>query len=198
MQRSTGKELALRAGELRDLLKEAVDHHKHTMAARSSVENGQQLALFHAWQAGVRLNKMKELVGHGNWEKWVESNFCDPNDLTIRMAQIYMKIDNDNAELRRIRAPKTKHVSFLKFDTVRKHAIGFVPDKEQPEHSGNAKFPRLSSFVNIGNEYEKLRYRHTEGLQLVDFDEAREETKDIYQFLRWLHGDEKKNPWQKE
>ena len=61
------KPLAVRRTELKNLLNEAVEHHNHVETARTAVENAQQLALFHAWQAGIRLNKMKELIGHGHW-----------------------------------------------------------------------------------------------------------------------------------
>jgi hypothetical protein len=196
MQKSTnGKELAVRKEEIRDLLKEAIEHHKHTEAARNAVANGQQLALFHAWQAGIRLNKMKELVGHGNWQDWVEENFCSPRGVSYQTAVLYCKIDNDNAELRDAK-PNLQRVRDLKFDTIRKYAIGFVPEKDQPEHNGNIKFARLVSFLNIVNEFARLKQRHVEGLQLVDFNEAREETGELYHFLRWLHHDAQANPWE--
>lgn len=185
------KELAVR-DELRDLRKETLDHHNHCDAARAAVENNKQLAMFHAWQAGIRLNKMKALVGHGNWQEWVAVNVRGISERTVRL---YCKIDNDNPELRDVK-PNRQRVADLKFDTIRKYAIGFVPGKEQPKHMGNEKFPRLVSFLNIVNEYTRLRQRHVEGLQLVDFDEAREETEALYQFLRWLHGDRGANPWE--
>jgi hypothetical protein len=203
MQKSTGKELAVRKTELNALLKETLDHHKHCESARGSVGSAQQVALWHGWQAGIRLNAMKALVPPGDWLDWLDLNFCRPADVTIRTAQIYMKIDSDNSELRD--SAKTKRVSHakpdlqllsnLKFDTVRKHAIGFVPEKDQPKHKGNVKFERLVSFLNIANEFNRLQYRHVSGLQLVDFEEAREETGELYLFLRWLHGDSVENPW---
>lgn len=205
MQKSTnGKELAIRKEEIRDLLKEAIAHHKYCETARGSVLSAQQVAMWHGWQTGIRLNEMKELIGSGNWQDWLELNFCQEADVTIRTAQIYMKIDSDNSELRD--KAKTKRVSpgkpdlqlltRLKFDTIRKYVIGFVPEKDQPEHDGNIKFPRLVSFLNIVNEFARLKQRHVEGLQLVDFNEAREETGELYHFLRWLHHDAQANPWE--
>lgn len=185
-----GKELAIR-DELRNLLKETIDHHRLCDAARAAVENAQQLAMFHAWQAGIRLNKIKALVGRGNWLPWVAANVRGISERTV---EIYLKIDNDNPELRNVK-PNPQRVADLKFDTIRKYAIGFVPEKEQPDHEGNIKFRRLVSFLNIVNEYALLRQRHVDGLQLVDFKEAREETADLYQFLRWLHGAARANPW---
>src|SRR6266446_7683007 len=66
-----GKELAIR---LRDLIRETLDHHKHCEAARAAVANVQQLAVFHAWQAGTHLNKMKARVDHGNWQESVAAH----------------------------------------------------------------------------------------------------------------------------
>jgi hypothetical protein len=43
-----------------------------------------------------------------------------------------------------------------------------------------------------GDEYARLKQRHVEGLQAVDFEEAREETGELYCFLRWLHGEIKR------
>ena len=112
-----------------------------------------------------------------------------------------MKIDKDNAALR----PKVQRVgqgeidfqllARLRFDTVRKYAIGFVPEKKQIKHKGNVKLEKLVSFLNIVNEYEKLKHRHTHGLQLVDFEEVREETGELLDFLLWVHNRSESNPW---
>jgi hypothetical protein len=203
MQTSTGKEMIVRKEEIGVLLNEAVESHQSCEAARRAAGKSQQIALWHGWRAGVRLNKIKSMLPSGDWLDWLDLNFCRPCDVTIRTAQIYMKIDSDNAALRQ--TANTKRVSHvepdlqllskLKFDTIRKHAIGFVPEKSQPQHQGNAKFARLVSFLNIANEYARLKQRHVDGLQLVDFDEAREETVELYQFLSWLHGHRETSPW---
>ena len=106
-----------------------------------------------------------------------------------------MRIDNQNPKMRDVKNPNTAHVRYLEFDTIRKYAIGFVPEKDQPEHKGNQKFSRSVSFLNVVNEFDRLEYRQTNGLQLVDFDEAREETKRLYLFLKWLQGESEENPW---
>jgi hypothetical protein len=105
-----------------------------------------------------------------------------------------MKIDTDNAHLRDL-PPNRQRVANLKFDTIRKYAHGFIPEKGQPNKEGDIKFPRLVSFLNITNEYNRLKYRHVNGLEGVNFPEARDETVELYQFLRWLHGDDPRNPW---
>lgn len=189
------KPLAVRRTELKNLLNEAVEHHNHVETARTAVENAQQLALFHAWQAGIRLNKMKELIGHGHWLNWLDINFCKPHGLAERTAHAYMKIDTDNAELRHVK-PNPQRVADLKFDTIRKYAYGFIPEKAQPNKEGDIKFPRLVSVGNIVNEYNRLKYRHVNGLEGVDFQLAKKDTVELYQFLRWLHGDTSRNPWE--
>jgi hypothetical protein len=196
MQRNIDeKSLAVRKTELKSLLTEAAEHHHHVEAARTAVANAQQLALFHAWQAGIRLNNMKKLVGHGNWQSWCESNFCKPFGISDRTARLYMKIDTDNAHLRDLPANRQR-VADLKFDTIRKHAYAFIPEKPQPNREGDIKFARLVSFDNIVNEYNRLKNRHINGLESVDFQEAKEDTVELYKFLRWLHGDASRNPWE--
>lgn len=188
------KSLAVRKTELIDLLNEAVEHHNHVEAARAAVANAQQLALFHAWQAGIRLNKMKTLIGHGGWRDWLEGNFCKPRGISYQTAVLYMKIDKENAELRNVDA-NIQRVRDLKFDTIRKYAYALIPEKAQPSNEENIKFPRFVSFLNIVNEYKRLKFRHISGLERVDFDEAKGETMELYQFLRWLHNDTSHNPW---
>src|SRR5213080_1436977 len=153
MQTSAGKELAVRKTELGVLLKETLEHHRHCKAARGAVGNAQQLAMFHAWQAGIRLNRMKALVGHGSWMDWLELNFRGSR----QTAELYMRIDKQNPHVRDLKKPNCQHVGNLNFDTVRKYAIGFVPAKDQPEHKGNVTFGRPISFLNIANEYARLK-----------------------------------------
>jgi hypothetical protein len=193
---SDDKSLAIRKTvELTSLLNQAVEHHNHVGAARGAVANAQQLALFHAWQAGICLNNMKRLVGHGNWENWCQINFCKAFGISDRTARLYMKIDTDNADLRNL-PPNRQRVADLRFDTIRKYAYRFIPDKAAPHKEGDIKFPRSVSFLNIANEYSRLKHRHISGLEHVDFEEAKEETVELYQFLRWLRGDDSRNPWQ--
>ena len=191
------KPLAVRRTELKNLLNEAVEHHNRVEAARAAVANAQQLALFHAWQAGIRLNNMKRLVGHGNWQNWCETNFCHPRGISYQTAVLYMEIDKENAELRNVDA-NIQCVRDLKFDTIRKYAYGFIPEKAQPNKEGAIKFPRLVSVGNIVNEYNRLKYRHVNGLEGIDFQLAKKDTVELYQFLRWLHGDTSRNPWEAE
>jgi len=189
--------------ELNALLNQAIDHHSQCEAARASVLDRQRVALWHAWHVGIRLNQMKALVRRGDWVDWLEMNFCQPLKISIRTAQLYMKIDSDNADLRE--QAKTQRVApteadlqeltRLKFDTIRKYAFTFIPEKHKPFKDLDIKFSRLYSFINIINEYNRIRYRHVCQVHEVDFVDVREETKELYQFLRWVHGDSEQNPW---
>jgi hypothetical protein len=182
---ATQKQLALtKTADLRQLTKEAKQFYAEAESARSIVENGAMTALENAWQCGKRLNAIKAIIGHGNWLTWLENHWPE---LTERTSQLYMKIDNVN--------PKARRVSDLEFDTIRKHRLTFVPDKEQPNKHRDVKLERLATLGNLVNEYERLKYRHQQGLQRLNFEKVRKETVDLYQFLQWLHGDRDRNPW---
>src|SRR6266480_4262143 len=99
------------------------------------------------------------MIGHGNWLPWLNRAF--PN-LHTRRAQRCMLLAALN--------PNATNVSQLQIESVRKLSLSYVPEKERPEHKGNIKLPRLVSFTNIVNEFNRIEYRHTSGLQLVDFD----------------------------
>ena len=187
MQTSTTQKqlVANRAGEIRQLAEDAKQFHAEAEEARAAAEYHVTTAIEKAWQCGKRLNAIKAIVGHGNWLPWLRNNWPE---LTVRTAQSYMKIDHDN--------PNALHVAHLKFDSIRKYRLALVPEKTQPNKEGDIKFARLVSFLNIANEYNRLKYRHVNDLQEVDFQEAKEETVELYQFLRWLHGDADRNPWQ--
>jgi|GEM_PF-2793954 len=201
---STTKETILhKKSEIGDLLKEAIEHHGQCEEARASVIKRQQLALWHAWQVGIRLNQIKALIRRGDWEDWLELNLCEPLKISIRTAQLYMKIDHDNPHLReevktqRVAPTETdlQVLTKLKFDTIRKYAFTFIPEKEQPNKHLDVRFPRRYSFVNIANEYNRIRYRHVCGLHEVDFADVRKETEELYQFLQWVHGRSERSPW---
>jgi hypothetical protein len=203
MQKFTGKEIAALKTQISELLNAAIKYHQECENARRIVEDSQKIALWFGWNAGLRLNKIKPNIPVGDWLDWLELNFCKPANCAIRTAQIYMKIDNENANLRSTletqrvaRAlPDLELLAQLKFDSIRKYAISFVPEKAQPEHENNIKFPRLALFANIVNEFERLFNRHVDGLQLIDLEEVREETKSLYRFLKCVHETPDLNPF---
>jgi DUF3102 family protein len=186
MQDSIEKQLiANRAAEILQLAEEAKQLHAEAEEARAAAERNVTTAIEKAWNCGKRLNAIKAIVGHGNWLAWLTSNWPE---LKVRTAQSYMKIDHDN--------PNALHVADLKFDSIRNYRLSLVPEKPQPNTDGDIKFARFISFLNIANEYNRLKQRHIDGLGDVDFEEAKEETVELYQFLRWLHGDVSRNPWE--
>ena len=189
--------------EIKELLKEAIEYHGRCDAARASVTERQQVALWHAWQVGIRLNSIKLLIPRGDWTDWLDLNFCRPLKISVRTAQIYMKIDHDNANLRdKAKAQRVapNEVDFqllanLKRDTIRKYAYTFIPEKSHPYKDKDIKIGRLYSFGTIINEYCRVRTRHVCGLNEVNFKDVRQQTDELYRFLQWLHGDSKENPW---
>jgi hypothetical protein len=176
MDSPKGQELALRKKGIARLLQLAIKHHKAAETAVKQVEANKRRALTHAWRCGRALNKIKPLVGHGNWQGWVELTFCKPHGLSYRTAALYMKIDADN--------PNVQRVADLKFDTIRKYARQFVPEKARIEHPGNEKIPRLTHHLTVLNEFNRLKYRHDAGLQRIDFAEVRRDWRPIYEWLK--------------
>jgi hypothetical protein len=187
MQESTNeKQLLLgRVGKIRQLAEEARQFHAEAQEACAAAEHHITTAIEKAWQCGKRLNAIKGLLSHGDWLPWLRTNWPE---LTERTAQSYMKIDHDN--------PNALHVADLKFDSVRKYRLCLVPEKPQPNREGDIKFRRFVSFTNIANEYNRLKNRYVDGLEKVDFEMVRSETVELYQFLRWLHGADSRNPWE--
>lgn len=187
MQTITRKEITVDP----KLRSEIIYHHTQFQAARSEVFSAMQAGMWHRLQCGIRLNKAKSSIGQGNWTLWIESNL--PFD--ERTAQRYMKVDNDNPSVRAKATalsgtkPDLQILTKLSEDTLRKHEIGFVREKEQPQHIGNATFPRFISFSNIMNEFNRILNRHIDGLQPIDWNEVREQSGKLYDTLKWVHGD---------
>jgi hypothetical protein len=172
------------------LADQVIKHHQNCVGARGRVENEIQTALYEGWQAGKVLLQIKEIVSRGHWQLWLEENFCKPRGVSYRTAAVYMKIAKLN--------PGVKRVEQLAFDTVRKYAWTFIPPKEEPNKHRDVKLSRFVHFHNIVNEYSRLKHRHQEGLEEINFDELREDSdmREIYDFFRWLFGDSKSSPWE--
>ena len=180
------KQLAKEGHELFDLMNEA----------EASVYRNVNLANYRAWEFGRFLTRAKHELGHGLYIPWRNATFPNIHERKAQRCQ-ELFASNPNATVLSDFSDRSlkKWIGSLNRDSVRKFRLGYVPDKLQTKYKGNVKFPRLVSFLNIVNEYERLRNRHIEGLQMVDFDEAREETKALFQFLKWLHGESTINPW---
>jgi hypothetical protein len=182
--------MVITKAEVSRLLTEAVAHHRHTEAARAAAASGQELALFHAWQAGIRLNQLKPIIGFGNWQTWLETNFCKPRKCSYQTAALYMQIDTQNEELRDP-AAKVERVTLLKFDTIRKYKLGFAPEKDKPELEGNRKFPRLLHHLKIINEINRWKRRREVGHIEKEVEEERRDFRpEVYWFIRELFADD--------
>lgn len=183
-----------RKSEIETLLAEANQHQQQCQACVRDVGTAQQNALWHAWQIGIRLNAIKEKIGHGDWMDWLNLNFCEPNKITTRTAQNYMKIDADNTNLRDAANPKTKRfsqttidlqlLSKLKHDTVRKHAFAFVPEKKRPKLRGNKKFARLMHHITVVNEFNRWKRRREIGLIEKNVVQERRDFRPIFDWLK--------------
>jgi hypothetical protein len=159
-----------------DLLKVAISCHEQHATARTAIEYDQQQALDWAWKSGKALNKIKPLIGHSNWTPWLASHWASKKQhRSVRSAQTYMKIDSDN--------PNALRVADLKFDTIRKYCIGFVPEKVKPESKDNITFPRLMHHLKIINEINRWKRRRDVGHIEKDLEEER---RDFQPEIYWM------------
>jgi len=194
MQKTTEKQLAVRA---KRLSKEGYHLLELMNEAEASVYRNVNLANYHAWHFGKFLASAKAELGHGRFTIWRGATFPNVHERKAQRCQELFAKNSKATELSDFSERSlAKWIANRDENSIRKFRLGYVPAKEQPEHKGNVKFGRLVSFINLVNEFDRLEYRHTSGLQIVDFDEAREETARLYLFLRWLHGDTPENPWE--
>jgi hypothetical protein len=165
---------------IKGLLREAIEHHQRAEAVRSDVLKKQHEGVYEAWQTGIRLNKIKPKIARGNWLTWLEGNFCKATGIGPRMAEVYMKIDSDN--------PNSKRVSDLKFDSIRKYMLRGVPDKEKPLLKNNATFQRLVNRLKVANEFSKWKHRRKAGHIEANPEEERLDFSDMFEWLCELYG----------
>src|SRR5262249_4218094 len=132
--------------DLQRLCSEAKTLHADAVAMKETFIQTVMSALERAWQCGKRLNAMKKILGHGNWLAYLQNQLPEISESTV---QRYMKIDREN--------PNAARVTDLKFDSIRKHCLSLALAKKQIQHPGDAKFPRLVHFINIVNEYNRLK-----------------------------------------
>jgi Protein of unknown function (DUF3102) len=185
MMLKRGKSETVRA-DLRRLSSEAKTLHVEALAIADETRSIALSAVEKGWQCGKRLNAMKKILGHGHWLPYLKTHLPEISQST---AQRYMKIDRDN--------PNAARVQDLKSDSIRKHCLSLAPAKKQIDHPGNVKFPRLVDFANIINEFARIKQRHLDGLEEIDFVQVREDAKELYSLLRWLYSDATGSPWAK-
>lgn len=125
-----------------------------------------------AWQLGRKLNPLKKLVGHGNWEKWREDAFPK---LGRANACRCMALDRMN--------PNIQKFGDLSAESLRKYRFSYVPVKDRPKLKGDRKFERPSHHGALVNECNKLMHRVDVGLYKPDMAEL---VRDFEPFYCWL------------
>jgi hypothetical protein len=176
--------------ELSELLGKADEELDGINGSESDFLNLRDALMLRGWKLGGLLCQMKEIVGHGNWEKWL------PVSMPKLGAAAGTRLNNAKRCMKLFRENQTVGGK-LKFscDSERKFMWRYIPEKQRPKVK-DPRFPRSVSFLNIANEFKRLQHRHVAGIQRVDFDEAREETVELYEFLKWLHRDCPVSPWE--
>jgi hypothetical protein len=177
----TEPQLTVRKHEVSSLLSAAFEFHERAECFRMAAVDSMRSSLFNAWQCGIRLNKLKALVGrHGHWQDWLESNFCKPHGVTYQTASLYMKIDKAHPHLRMPRNPKSSRVVLLNFGTIREFKFSFVPKRPL---DGKQKSPRLPHIMVV-NEWSRWKRRRDVGLIKPNPTEERRDFKAVFEWLR--------------
>jgi hypothetical protein len=148
------------------------------------------------WHVGARLAEMKEIVGHGSWEKWVPLNLPGLGEAVgtrLQNAKRYMRFWKDN-QSPRVRQLVEDERDPFSADSKRRFMFGYVPPKDRPKLK-DPHFPRSASVQNLVNEYSRLKQRHVTGLQLVSMREAKAETGELKRWLDFVHGESAYDPW---
>ncbi|HEY3898944.1 MAG TPA: DUF3102 domain-containing protein [Chthoniobacter sp.] len=137
------------------------------------IESKLGIALDKAWQLGKRLVRQKEILGHGKWLLWVESNL----PISDRHARRYKELAEAN--------PRATCVGDLSEDSVRKFRLGFVPEKDRPKLVGDRALPRAFHHLTLLNDWRRLERRLEIGQAQLDQEAAK---KDLWPMFEWLAG----------
>jgi hypothetical protein len=133
-------------------------------------------AVDRAWEFGKRLNRLKGIVGHGNWAKWREDSFPGLDD---RKAQSCQALDRDN--------PNARNSADLNKESIRKFRYGYVPVKERKALKGDKTFARPSHHSSVVVECNKLAQRIDAGQYAADKAELRRDFRAFYEWLGRLY-----------
>jgi hypothetical protein len=112
-------------------------------SAASAVGYG-QLAIRYAIKAGEILNKAKDLVPHGEFLAWLETNVPDISRMT---ATKWMKLANVNARLHLLDNPDIKTIT----DAYR--ATGILPEPEPKAEGGEGEKERPPFTLSFKTQY---------------------------------------------
>ena len=201
------KSLALtNKAEITDLVEKAKKTIRDMVNLEGEFLRTRDFLMLRGWILGSHLAELKQRIPHGDWEKWLPANFSelggtDRYRLEVAKRSIKLFRDNQSPHLLRFKSHGIpcdlgQSRKLFNCDSERKFMWRYIPEKQRPQIDDDKKFPRSVSLLNIANEYNRLRHRHINGLQLVDFEEAKEETGELLQFLKWLHGESPHNPWE--
>ena len=154
--------------------------------AEASVYRDVNLAAYRAWKFGKILIATKEKMEHGVFTTWRAASFPKISERAIyRCQELYVK----NSKLPELAVLNDvtlkKFAGELNADSVRKHRLGYVPDKDRPKQTGDVKFPRPSHHMSVVLELNKLQRRIEAKQVKVDEDELR---RDFEPAFRWLCG----------
>ena len=72
----------------------------------------------------------------------------------------------------------------MKFDTVRKHAYSYVPEKDRPKLEDRHKIPRLMHHLTVVNEFSKWQRQRSIGLIQANPTEERRDFQPMFDWLR--------------
>ena len=177
MQKSTLMKSTGEQNEIRRLMFEAEKLLAQFQAAEQALVEDFDYTAERAWQLGRRLNPLKKLVGHGNWEKWRVDAFPKLDD---RAAQRCMALDRLN--------PKAQNFADLNAESLRKYRFGYVPAKERAILKGDKKFARPADYNSALIECNKLMHRVDVGLYKPDVQELVQAFKPFWTWLGKLGG----------
>ena len=165
--------------QLNDGLEKAKQFHAEAIEARSIIETQDRTELERAWQCGKQLNYLKSLQPHGNWVSWIENQWPELGSST---RELYMKIDRDN--------PNARRVGDLKHDSIRKYRLAAVPKKKHPKEAGDTSFSKPEHHSTVVNELARLTQRIDAGqVKGLDLEELRSDFRPSYEWLQRLYGD---------
>lgn len=140
------------------------------------IEGDLNSALGRAWILGLRLLRMKEKLGHGNWLRWVEANL----PIKERRVRHYLELAEDNRTAR-----SWKH---LDPDSVRKFRLGYVPDKQRTELEDDKNVGSAVHHVTLVNDFRKLMRRVNTNQLTIDQPKARQDLWPVFEWLTTLYG----------
>ena len=128
---------------------------KNILAEIQRIEGGmmdlRERLFQHAWYLGQELIAMKEEVGHGKWQVYLEGHWPD---LDPRDGRRYMAFfDANPQDLKR----RNSGVLTYTTESIRKFMWDYIPVKERPELPGDVSIPPITHQLTFANAWSKFR-----------------------------------------